>query len=78
MVNGTGYQCICPTGYAGINCLTTTNPCASSPCRNNGLCLAFDNQYLCICSTGFTGLNCDIQINPCLSGPCKDLLFIFK
>lgn len=76
MVNGSTFQCLCPTGLGGTNCATTVNPCASLPCRNNGQCLAFDNAYMCICTTGFSGVNCELQINPCLSGPCKHFFLV--
>jgi hypothetical protein len=75
-MNGSTYQCLCPTGWTGVNCGTPLNPCGSSPCQNNGQCVSFGTAFLCVCTLGFTGTFCDIQINPCTSNPCKYFIFI--
>ncbi len=75
VTNGSSYQCLCPTGWTDINCATPVNPCASSPCLNNGQCISLGNQYLCICTSGYNGTNCQVPINPCSSNPCIILLF---
>jgi Notch-like protein len=78
VTNGTAYQCICPAGLTGSNCLTPLNPCGSLPCRNNGQCISLGNQFLCICTTGFNGTYCEAPINPCASNPCKSfVLFVY-
>ena len=48
------------------------NPCLSSPCLNNGLCVSRPGGfYQCICTSDFTGLNCESRINVC-DGLCKN------
>lgn len=71
MTNTSGFQCICPPGYTGLNCANIINPCASSPCQNNGQCISLGTQFLCACPLGFNGTLCEIPINPCASNPCK-------
>lgn len=36
-----------------------TNPCASSPCMNNGVCTACSCGFQCSCQNGFTGRYCE-------------------
>ncbi|XP_045189499.2 protocadherin Fat 4-like [Mercenaria mercenaria] len=51
----------------------TVNECSSNPCRNNGVCTSFVNEYSCACAnTGFTGANCETNINDCTSTSCKN------
>jgi len=70
VLNGS-YLCTCPTGYTGVNCETTVNPCASSPCLNNGQCISLGSSFVCACLSGFNGTYCEQQIDPCSSYPCK-------
>jgi len=76
VTNGTAYQCICPAGLTGSNCLTPLNPCGSLPCQNNGQCISLGNQFLCVCTTGFNGTYCEAPINPCASNPCKSFVLL--
>ena len=63
-----GYECICPAGYSGVNC--EIGPCSGDPCQNGGICSESGSNYLCQCPPGFTGLNC--QITPCTPEPCEN------
>ena len=38
--------------------------CASSPCQNNGTCLASDDRYHCFCAVGYSGLTCGKIFSP--------------
>jgi hypothetical protein len=37
-------------------------PCASNPCRNNGICIPLVGGYICQCPDGFLGTNCDTRM----------------
>jgi len=45
---------------------STTTPCSSRPCKNNGKCLPMyeENKYKCACK-GFKGENCENDIDEC-------------
>lgn len=45
-----GGACICPENE---NC---AGACASSPCRNNGKCMANGADYICECTSGYNGM----------------------
>jgi EGF-like domain/Human growth factor-like EGF len=79
--HSTGYFCSCLNGTTGDQCeKQTKNPCASSPCQNNAICLlAYKNDFVCLCRDGWTGKECNLNINkmmqyqlahPCASTPC--------
>jgi hypothetical protein len=76
VTNGSTYQCLCPAGLSGPNCILPTNPCTSLPCRNNGQCLSLGNLFLCACLAGFNGTLCEIPISPCASNPCIVFAFL--
>jgi len=46
-----GYNCICPSAYAGRLCATPYCQ-ANNPCRNGGTC---HGAGLCRCPLGYTG-----------------------
>lgn len=52
-----GYQCLCQTGYTGVNCDILIDYCTSSPCINNGLCVLNTTgfSYYCLCLPGYQG-----------------------
>ena len=52
------YSCICPYGFAGINCETTIDVCISRPCLNGGTCLSSSASFTCLCPTGYNGTTC--------------------
>ncbi|XP_072172386.1 uncharacterized protein [Diadema setosum] len=55
------FYCDCPLGWEGHNCETpSTNPCASAPCQNGGVCTPDNNFFTCDCPTGFSGTTCEI------------------
>ncbi|XP_008303994.1 zonadhesin, like, partial [Stegastes partitus] len=45
------------------DCYKST-PCLSSPCLNEGTCVANGNDYTCLCKEGFEGNNCEIEKIP--------------
>lgn len=52
----TGYNCICPNGFTGVNCGSQINACVQNPCLNNGVCSPTGNgEYTCACLPGLTG-----------------------
>lgn len=49
------YNCVCVSGYTGIQCNTRVDVCATATC--NGQCLAdLNNKVVCICDKGYYGL----------------------
>ena len=70
------YACICPAGFNGTNCQTSTaiNYCSSNPCLNKGTCFNGVSGFACVCPTGFNGTTCQNNVlttcssNPCLNG----------
>ncbi|XP_069096987.1 sushi, von Willebrand factor type A, EGF and pentraxin domain-containing protein 1 isoform X1 [Pleurodeles waltl] len=67
---GTGYICLCITGYTGSKCEMNIDECKSLPCLNQGLCKDGVGEFSCQCQPGFGGLHCEIDINECSSQPC--------
>lgn len=66
------YACSCAAGYAGTQCQTDVNECASSPCENGGTCHDGVVSWSCTCASGYTGARCQTQLppGPCASTPC--------
>ncbi|KAG8440664.1 hypothetical protein GDO86_006419 [Hymenochirus boettgeri] len=73
--------CLCPVGYAGIDCnITEKGPCNPNPCLNNAECQVLPDagrgdtfiQYFCKCPPGYDGQKCEIDNNPCYTNPCKN------
>lgn len=66
-------SCIpCPVGYAGVDCVTDVNECASLPCRNGGTCRDRVNGFNCTCPAGRSGVLCQTDVNECASSPCRN------
>lgn len=60
------YNCLCRSGYEGVECDTTVNPCTSegNPCNNGANCIPLlQGRYKCECLPGWTGRMCDINIS---------------
>lgn len=62
-------NCICPSGYTGVNCELTiqTDPCQGISCLNGGTCI----NGTCDCPPGFTGPNCATVVN---NNPCQGII----
>ncbi|XP_022088890.1 low-density lipoprotein receptor-related protein 4-like [Acanthaster planci] len=68
------HKCVCKDGEAGANC-KLENPCASSPCKNEGKCFqstSTDGDYFCQCTDRYTGKSCETFVSPCESNPCMN------
>ena len=42
-----------------------TDPCESSPCKNEGKCYPENGELKCNCTSQFFGSNCEYERNPC-------------
>ncbi|XP_041457289.1 fibropellin-1-like [Lytechinus variegatus] len=79
-VNDTVYYCICPLGVYGTYCeygfpvtTTTPDPCLSSPCLNNGVCVREADTFHCECAYQYYGRYCQYYgSDPCLYFPCSN------
>uniref|UniRef100_A0A3Q2XQI2 Slit homolog 1b (Drosophila) n=1 Tax=Hippocampus comes TaxID=109280 RepID=A0A3Q2XQI2_HIPCM len=60
-------------GSVEASVVAKCNPCASSPCHNQGLCQgshSHSQPYTCTCNDGFTGQHCETPVDACVSNPC--------
>jgi hypothetical protein len=58
---------------------TVTDPCASAPCQNSGICTVSGGGYTCDCtSTGFTGPTCETGLCALMSHTIYDVQFVDK
>ena len=48
------------------------DPCAKSPCGNNGECDDKIDSYTCRCQPDYTGINCETQIDDCYGIICHN------
>ncbi|XP_071827126.1 uncharacterized protein [Apostichopus japonicus] len=75
-VVGTGFQCTCASGFAGLTCQVTSLPCQSSPCQNGGFCTnrVLPTRFTCTCTQDFTGTFCEVPttVSPCANSPCRN------
>ena len=55
------FHCKCLSHSSGLNC-EFTNPCFSNPCKNQGYCENYGNDFKCICKANFTGNICENMI----------------
>lgn len=68
------YVCSCATGFSGVNCDQTLNPCTSTSCMNGGTCTKIPDRFAftCTCAQGFTGRFCQQIVDLCAANPCKN------
>ncbi|XP_077575592.1 slit homolog 1b [Stigmatopora nigra] len=60
-------------GVVDASIVAKCNPCASSPCQNQGVCEGLPSHsqpYTCTCKNGFTGQRCETPVDACASNPC--------
>ncbi|CAF1112485.1 unnamed protein product [Brachionus calyciflorus] len=67
------YKCVCDVGFFGESCQKDLNPCSSSPCLNEGLCLIMNkSSFKCEClSNAFAGNFCEKEIDLCQNETCS-------
>ncbi|CAF1035290.1 unnamed protein product [Brachionus calyciflorus] len=67
------YKCDCDVGFFGESCQKDLNPCSSSPCLNEGLCLIMNkSSFKCEClSNYYTGDFCEKEIDLCQNETCS-------
>ena len=82
-----GSVCVCELGWSGEDCTdkvnteiiepdTFINPCDSTNCGNNGVCVLVNNNgnsytSSCHCNNGYSGSNCQIDTF-CSNNPCRN------
>nr|XP_026490200.1 basement membrane-specific heparan sulfate proteoglycan core protein isoform X1 [Vanessa tameamea] len=60
--NERGYTCLCPAGYAGLNCDRPGEACRPGLC-GLGKCTDTIDGYKCTCPVTYTGKNCEVKQN---------------
>lgn len=60
--NERGYTCLCPAGYAGLNCDRPGEACRPGLC-GLGKCTDTADGYKCTCPVTYTGKNCEVRQN---------------
>ncbi|VDN05525.1 unnamed protein product [Thelazia callipaeda] len=62
-----GYKCICPQYYTGINCTEVEDICATNYfknyCLNGGQCISNNSEPTCVCIYQFEGRRCEKIFN---------------
>jgi len=51
---------------------SVTNPCATDPCINGGVCSAQGDIAVCSCGTAYTGEHCEKNVDDCAASPCQN------
>ncbi|GBP19642.1 Fibropellin-1 [Eumeta japonica] len=67
------FTCLCRSGYTGVDCDITINPCTANgnPCTNGATCIALQQgRYKCECLPGWEGQLCEINTDDCIEKPC--------
>ncbi|KAM3184572.1 hypothetical protein ACTXT7_008077 [Hymenolepis weldensis] len=59
MHNPTGFKCICPQGWGGLDCSENLDDCEYNKCQNGGVCKDSVGGYNCECPHGYTGEYCE-------------------
>ncbi|XP_046669711.1 basement membrane-specific heparan sulfate proteoglycan core protein isoform X9 [Homalodisca vitripennis] len=57
-----GYMCLCPRGFSGLNCSHMGEPCYPGAC-GQGRCVDTDEGLECYCGLGKAGDRCDRDIS---------------
>nr|QBP17600.1 heparan sulfate proteoglycan [Recilia dorsalis] len=56
-----GYTCLCPRGFSGLNCSHVGEPCYPGAC-GSGRCVDTDDGLECYCGLGKSGDRCDHDV----------------
>ena len=65
------HECVCPDGFAGLNCELNLDECLSAPCQNNGVCTDGWNAFACACTPGWMNTTCE-EVDVCATAdPCE-------
>uniref|UniRef100_A0A8C3QVE5 Slit homolog 1 protein n=1 Tax=Cyanoderma ruficeps TaxID=181631 RepID=A0A8C3QVE5_9PASS len=66
-------RCLCPVGFEGLSCHTTSDPCKEHSCENGGSCVPSATNYTCLCPAHYTGEFCEQPPNFCSDelNPCQ-------
>ncbi|KFD52708.1 hypothetical protein M513_06364 [Trichuris suis] len=72
---GSGTECRCPPGFAGLYCEDVGSPCHPNPCYNSGICTYTNSkdgrlEVTCRCPVGTSGKNCEINYDDCYADAC--------
>jgi surface protein len=59
--SGAFVRCVCRAGWTGSFCEHNIDECASSPCRNGGMCIDGIDSFVCVCRFGFSGSVCELR-----------------
>ncbi|VDO14671.1 unnamed protein product [Rodentolepis nana] len=59
MHNPTGFKCVCPQGWGGVDCSENLDDCEYNKCQNGGICQDNIGGYTCKCPRGYTGEFCE-------------------
>jgi hypothetical protein len=75
------YECLCQSGFSGVDCENDINECSSAPCDNSGACEDSSThvahpvaaaEYRCSCASGWQGSRCDLDVDDCAGQPCHN------
>lgn len=50
------YECLCATGFTGVNCEVNINECDTAVCPADSECVDGVGTYQCVCKVGYPGM----------------------